>query len=151
MPWYMHSSRQVTEHRISEADIPVAVISPEDREQVERLSALYGINLRYAGTAGPTVDEAADAMQAALREFANPTPPKPEEPTGLGAVVVTADGEMYVRDKTTTTVAHWKRASGGEGGKRHRYSSLPVVAVLSDGVQPLADWERELLEAPDGR
>lgn len=58
----------------------------------------------------------------------------PPEPTGLGAVIETFDGELYIRDKTTTTVAHWKRARGQEGGKRHRYDDLRVVKVLGAGT-----------------
>ena len=53
---------------------PVAVIDPEDRQQVGRLVALCNFL--------PRVIE----MQAALREFANPTPPRPDEPGTWGVV-----------------------------------------------------------------
>ena len=109
---------------------PVAVIAYEDREQVERL-----VEELCEGQWGHRWgDEQVDKMQAALREFAAPTP-RIEEPTGLGAVVETVHGELYVRDKTTTTVAHWKRARGEERGQRHRWSDLSVVRVLSEGVK----------------
>ena len=63
---------------------PVVVIDPEDREQVERLLTLLRAQDR--------APETADIMQAALREFANPTPPRPEEPQGLGARVTDRGG-----------------------------------------------------------
>lgn len=115
-----------TEHPVGAC---LVVIDPEDREQVERLAERIG-HLWKSHT------YVRDVVQAALREFANPTPPKPEEPTGLGAVVETVRGELFVRDKTTTTVAHWKRARGGESGKRHRYDNIDAVRVLSEGVTP---------------
>lgn len=107
---------------------PLAVIDPEDSDQVARLAAL----LRAHGWT--TNDSGFSNTPEALREFANPTPPKPEEPTGLGAVVRTVDGDLYLRDKTTTTVAHWKRARGEDSGRRYRYADLPVVETLSEGV-----------------
>lgn len=63
---------------------PVAMISPEDREAVERLLSAY---LDNAGGVRPYdhPPHFIDSMQAALREFANPKPPKPDEPQGLGA------------------------------------------------------------------
>lgn len=72
--------------------------------------------------------------QQALREFADPPPVKPEEPTGLGAVVEDSAGDLWVRDKTTTTIAHWKRARGQMGGKRLPWSAIDAVRVLSEGI-----------------
>ena len=115
----------VTAHRL-------VVIDPEDREQVERLASIYygkGWHNTYLHVRPPMID----AMQAALREFANPTP-RIEEPKGLGAVVRDVHGELWVRDKTTTTVAHWKRARGQMGGKRVSWSDINAVRVLSEGV-----------------
>jgi hypothetical protein len=68
---------------------PLVIIDAEDREQVERLTKAYHERRRQI------TDDTASDMQAALREFANPTPPKPEEPTGLGAVVC-YDGSPWV-------------------------------------------------------
>ncbi len=110
---------------------PLVVIDPEDREHVERLVRALDSQRTlsdWSSLLGPAVETTQDALRSLI------TPPRPPEPQGLGAVVETADGERYVRDKTTTTVAHWKRASGGEGGSRHRYDTLPVVRVLSEGV-----------------
>ena len=49
---------------------PLAAIDPEDREQVERLSEMVADEIVRNGL------KPRDAMQAALREYANPTPPK---------------------------------------------------------------------------
>ena len=65
---------------------------------------------------------------------------KPEEPTGLGAVVVTAKGETFVRtasdqefpwtkagDNYQANAYAWKRAGG--------LGTSPVIEVLSEGVE----------------
>jgi hypothetical protein len=81
---------------------PVVVIDPEDREQVERLCSGL-LDIHWYGNA--------DAMQVALRKFANPTPPKPDEPTGLGAVVEDADGIRWVLAGQRLQVPdHWRPA-----------------------------------------
>lgn len=129
MTWYMHSSRQVTECSISRSDIPVVVIDPEDREQVERLVGVFSSQRDWWAD---TRRQRSNAMQAALREFANPKPPKPEEPTGLGAVVEDV-GDVWI--KTETEGAGWC-PSGGSGTVRYRCwgDFSPAVRVLSDGL-----------------
>jgi hypothetical protein len=57
----------------------LVVIDPEDREQVETLRTLIA-------SQPLTQNVATEAMQAALREYANPTPPEPEEPGTWGVV-----------------------------------------------------------------
>lgn len=116
-------------------EVGLVVIDPNDRKQVERLVKACPADWNFEQDE-ETLRDCIDAMQAALREFASPAPPKPDEPTGLGAVVETVHGELYVRDKTTTTVAHWKRARGEDSSKRYKYAALAVVRVLSEGVAP---------------
>lgn len=120
----------------------VILIDQTSREQVERLAVAYatvesarsGDEYRaWENRSAEARGRIVDSLSAALREYANPKPPKPDEPMGLGAVVETVHGELYVRDKATTTVAHWKRARGEESGKRHRYADLDVVRVHSQG------------------
>jgi hypothetical protein len=114
---------------------PLVVIDPEDREQVERLEWLY------VNSAGDRPDSIADRMQAALREFTEPKPPKPEEPTGLGAVVECDPGPVYDRAWAVRVWAGddfggkaWDYYdSSGNGGRCH-YADLAVVRVLSEGV-----------------
>jgi hypothetical protein len=101
---------------------PLVVIDPEDREQVERL------HLAYATTAKAN---RVDAMQAALREFADPKPPKPEEPCGWGAVVEASDGWYW----TLIAPDSKKWANYGAGGYR-TYDEIDVVRIVGEGVTP---------------
>lgn len=64
---------------------PLVVIDPEDREQVERLASAYSDAHLLATGRERTL--ATPSLQAALREYADPTPPKPDEPTDPAAVV----------------------------------------------------------------
>jgi hypothetical protein len=104
---------------------PLAVIDPEDREQVERLEkALEVVAVRGFMPGG---------VQAALREFANPTPPKPDEPAGVGAVVRSShSGATYVR--VCTDPWAWVML-GGREIQGVRWSDIPTdLTVLSEGV-----------------
>jgi hypothetical protein len=103
---------------------PLAVIDPENREEVERLVSLFDA---IAGGA-------LDAMQDALREFADPKPSKPAEPTAIGAVVEDADGIRWVRCRRAglhgVLGVEWE----SESTCAHRkYADIPVVRVLSEG------------------
>ena len=89
----------------------VVVIDPEDREQVERLIRLFQVE-QFGGQYGShSLDETSISnMQAAIREFANPEPPKPDEPLGLGAVV---------RAPWNDHVDLWLRTTGDRPGSDH--------------------------------
>lgn len=110
---------------------PLAVIDPEDREQVERLVRSY--YSEWADLPPAEVDLSSgepDAMQAALREFANPTPPKPDEPTGLWSVVTTDSEGDWIR--VSTELANpWLNV---QTGRQHHWDGVPAVRVLSEGV-----------------
>lgn len=110
--------------RVTSLARPLVVIDPEDREQVERLRSLLFGNSAHA--------HGINEMQAALREFADPTPPKPDEPTGLGAVVEDEAGDRWVRI-TLGAARRWQRV--GWPDKRARFAAIDAVRVLSDGVQ----------------
>lgn len=92
----------------------IVVIDPEDREQVERLMAVYTGEavkrgaISFAGYA----DKRADSMRAALREFASPTPPRPDEPTGLYAVVIDDEGNAWHRNHDCDSKKPWRKATG---------------------------------------
>lgn len=104
---------------------PYVVIDPEDREAIMRLqNALHTQCIIRA-------DSTHEALQAALREFANPKPPKPEEPTGLGAVVEDTDGSLLVRVPNNPD----KPWSCG-GVTRWAWDDIDPARVLSKGVQP---------------
>lgn len=97
----------------------LVVIDPENDEQV----GAFRSHLRRLGILpGDTVED----WQAALHEFANP---KPDEPTGLGAVVRDRDGITWVNaggPYPWRTVSH----------KDHNYADIDAVEVLSEGVTP---------------
>lgn len=96
---------------------PLVVIDPEDGEQVERL--------RLAVQAESKGFFTAHVLAAALREFANPTPPKPDEPTGLGAVVEDGAGQTWMRDWK----GYWRAPD-----VTARWAKVEAVRVLSEGV-----------------
>ena len=106
---------------------PLVVIDPEDREQVERLATEF---LTCARSLPATINAVADTMQAALREFANPRPPKPEEPTGLGAVVEDAEGNRWVLYTHPDNHAPWC-----DGSASCDYDEIAAVRVLTEGVR----------------
>lgn len=111
----------------------LVVIDPEDREQVERLDALIDAELWSKNSpkwAGP-----ADVLQQALREFAAPTPPKPDEPTGRYAVVEDGeDGEWCRIDQANGYV--WQLLGQPSGACRYAmWHQIDAVRVLSEGVQ----------------
>lgn len=106
---------------------PLVVIDPEDREQVERLADL---NERATPEGWVSPTDATNAMQAALREFADPTPPKPDEPTGLGAVIEDANGDLWVRLRP----AEWQWRRADDEGLFQGWHNISAVRVLSPGV-----------------
>ena len=109
---------------------PVVVIDPEDREQVERLTG----HLADAMHDWPEPRAMSPGILAdALREFADPKPPKPDEPQGLGAVVEDAEGQRWVRATNFTTVRHWRGCDEHWQGRR-RWDEITAVKVLNEGV-----------------
>lgn len=116
---------------------PVVVIDPEDREQVERLTKAYcdardGDNDLYRVSA---------ILQAALRSLI--APPKPEEPTGLGAVVEDAEGNLWVQ---VYEKGLWQRSDDRDVWTV--WEKFSAVRVLSEGVQPERESALQAL-APD--
>lgn len=107
---------------------PLVVIDPEDREQVERLWQMWR-------DLAPDHRLAQDNLQVVLREFASPTPPKPEEPTGLGAVVEDSAGTKWLRHDSVPLRTCWLNTDDCQ--TRYRaWDEINVVRVLSEGVQP---------------
>lgn len=106
----------------------LVIIDPEDREQVERLVTAYlgQQSVELDNEQPMTVREL--RMRAALREFADPKPPRPEEPTGLGAVAEDERGEKWLRFESRN--GSWWRT---RDGKNKRWADLDVVRVLSEG------------------
>lgn len=113
---------------------PLVVIDPEDREQVEQLIRLQDI--AFDGSArDPVIAADVRDMQAALREFADPKPPRPEEPTGLGAVVEDAAGELWLRSYLPGEDADVLGKPWKNGPVCKNWQIVDAVRVLSEGVQ----------------
>ena len=78
---------------------------------------------------------ALDAMQRALRDFANS--PKLEEPTGLGAVVEDDKGVRWVRagvDHDGRLTDNWRATDSDLVGCWLKWDAIQAVRVLSEGV-----------------
>jgi hypothetical protein len=103
---------------------PVVVIDPEDREQVARIESDFASRMHWREST--LHDERRDALHATLRSLI--TPPKPDEPQGLGAVVEHY-GSNYVR------VTNRKRPWADEAdGNYVAWDELDgPVRVLSEG------------------
>ena len=112
---------------------PLVVIDPEDREQVEHLAKFY----RDVHGEAELTDEPWSVpglrMQAALREFTNPTV-KPEEPTGLGAVVEDAESKFWIRTSAPGDDADDLNKPWYRRGVRRNWQIVDAVKVLSDGI-----------------
>jgi hypothetical protein len=125
--WFMPA--QVADAR------PLVVIDPTDRVQVERLRDLW--DEAHEDQQGHKPSQSAkgargNALQAALREFADPKPPKPEEPTGLGAVVEDEVGVLWVRDADRSE--RWFSGPASAIPRRVTWDEIDAVRVLSEGV-----------------
>lgn len=121
---------------------PLAVIDPEDREQVERFTNVLDREFERRGWANQSTPDpdVVDAVQAALREFANSTPPKPPEPQGLGAVVEDADGRRWVRvepfdSRNSIDVRAWRSRAPQAEPREFSWPNITVIRVLSEGVE----------------
>lgn len=76
-----------------------------------------------------------DHVEQAMRDF---TPPKPEEPTGLGAVVEDDKGDRWVRVGGNLDGIPRPWAEHGNIADLRdwvRYADIAAVAVLSEGVR----------------
>lgn len=98
---------------------PLVVIDPEDRDQVAAL-----LHAMRPGAANGFFN-----LQDALRSFIAPL--KPDEPTGLGAVVEDAKGERWVRVEG----AHLPWLGMVKGSALSVcYDEIAAVRVLSGGI-----------------
>lgn len=107
---------------------PVVVIDPKDRKAARRLLEVFG---RQFTDWTPELDSNVTRLQDALHIIANPTPPKPDEPTGLGAVVEDAEGNDWHR----TREGRWI-AVDGLRSRACGWDYIAAVRVLSEGVTP---------------
>jgi hypothetical protein len=108
-------------------------IDPENREQIGAFIDAIDAQRRKQGqrVSGLTKACRTDFAQEVFREYAAPKPPKPEEPTGLGAVVEDADGRRYIRTADTDCKKPWSYANNYSD---HDWRDVRAVRVLSEGV-----------------
>ena len=132
--YYMDPHGHVHPNKLTEDYVPVVVISPEDREQVERLEA----HIRAAnGWNRLHMDRRTDALQTALREFASPAPPKPDHAVGtvVEASAAFDDGKGFGPAKWAATEdGSWTCLTDGHVGTALPWPFLKNVRVLSEGV-----------------
>ena len=111
---------------------PMVVIDCGNVSQIEHLRSLLAAQPM-------TQNVSFDAMQAALRELADPAP-RIEEPTGLGAVVDADlqwdDGKGFGPAKWASSEdGSWVCLTDGHVGTRVPWPALVNVRVLSEGVK----------------
>ncbi len=112
---------------------PLVVIDPEDRDAVKLLDGL--LEHQFNDQSVPRYMGTVDLLQHALRSLL--TPPRPPEPTGLGAVVEDEDGHVWVRTLATSYPWHANLYPADRNATTIRkYTDVTAVRVLSDGVQP---------------
>lgn len=124
---------------VSETDArALVVIDPEDRSQVDKLMAWYRLNFGgYESVNAKSVEASIDAMQAALRSLV--PQPKPDEPAGLGAVVVDQNDITYVLAGRLSSEGFelpdkWRAIDGPIVGDWKNWHQIDVKQVLSEGV-----------------
>jgi hypothetical protein len=114
--------------RVTSFARPLVVIDPEDREQVDALLQAYYTVPDSGPLPASQMTRDQLQMRAALRSLV--TPPKPGEPTGLGAVVEDMKGLTWVR-------RHPAGEAWVNGYQRWAaYEYIDAVKVLSEGVTP---------------
>lgn len=138
--WYVAGPRLGSRHGWHNVRVVrlLVVIDPEDREQVERLTgilidAMHG----WPEPKGLSPSLVADALRSLI------APPKPEEPTGLGAVVEDAEGNLWVQ---VYEKGLWQRSDDRDVWTV--WEKFSAVRVLSEGVQPERESALQAL-APD--
>ena len=112
---------------------PLVVIDPDSAEDCERLAKAWS-GLRYAELGDKPMRLNAYRAQAALREFATPTPPKPDEPQNRYAVVLDADDVEWVRSRDGFWAHVRQEAHGMTRWSTRSWDDITVTRVLSEGV-----------------
>ena len=101
---------------------PLLVLDPDNPDQMRELCEAARL------TAPCWPDDIAAAVRAMLPK---PTPVKPAEPTGLGAVVEDSEGKWVCLDNSRLP---WREWTSGEFRDWADFSN--AVKVLSEGVTP---------------
>lgn len=106
---------------------PLAVIDPESDDDMDRLMKCFATL--------PSGVQGRDRVQAALREYASPKQPKPDQPTGLGAVVEDDKGKLWVYVPAgQDDLFPWLSAGPNGDGEWQTWSNVDAVRVLDHGL-----------------
>ncbi len=113
---------------------PLLVLDPDDADQMRELSSRVGLLL----DGQPATQRLTAAVRAMLPK---PTPVRPPEPTGLGAVVEDDKAQRWIRVDWTLPWCFANPAispvTGNATHGRHvAWDELAGVKVLSEGVTP---------------
>jgi hypothetical protein len=124
--WRLPDTGFLARDTLVESARPLVVLDPESDEDVERLADAFAnhgdVHARVRET---LLESARDTLRALAR------PPKPAEPTGLGAVVE-QDGLRWVRADTDDLP--WRVVAGPETSAFRNWDQFrPTVRVLSEG------------------
>lgn len=116
--------------RIDEGDLsPLVVIDPENAAEVERFARAYVAAAKSAPWNARRAKVIRE-LQIALREFAEPKPPKPDEPKGKGALAVDLRGRVWVRsDKGWTNLD-----ADGDFLNWTTWELIDAVEVIREGL-----------------
>lgn len=119
---------------------PLLVLDPDDADQMREFADTF-----YTALSGRTRRDSArdadDMRVAVVTMLPKPTPVKPAEPTGLGAVIEDADGRLWLR---VDWPKPWCLAAPNERekfrdvihGSHLPWDRVNAVRVLSEGVTP---------------
>jgi len=107
---------------------PLVSVDPDDATEVTRLD--NEVQRFIDDPNQPTNLGTADLMAMALRSFS--TPPKPVEPTNVGAVVEDMHGRIWYLRSPALEPYRW--ACWDVSAYTRAYAEVPAVRVLSEGV-----------------
>jgi hypothetical protein len=122
---------------VEQGDVrPLVVIDPEEIPAAKgSLAPTWLRNLAAELQRDPaTVSTSLENVLTYLADRIDETnaPPRPDEPTGLGAVVEDENGDRFVRVVSGPSNAYWHCTTSAEGDER--WPDIAVSKVLSEGV-----------------
>lgn len=114
----------------------LVVIDPEDREQVERFMRTYWRAFGTEKAMEPRIRMVVPKAQAALREFASPTPPRIDEPGTWGVVEASCVHSEERRKWARHDDGNWYPMGpvGREAGLPDDWESLKSPVLIREGV-----------------
>lgn len=123
---------------VAEVLRPLVVLDPDDRCATEALRDEFDRQIIVQNDDPDPRDVSpgmrGNALSAALRSLV--TPPKPDEPMGLGAVVKDAEGALWTSVTNMGASDRWQPNRLRSDKARREWDQIAAVKVLSPGVTP---------------